>query len=230
MSHGDSMRNERCGVHGGYTKGSTHAFHFLVVLPSWRRTAMSTYTISERRARARLELAARCGGAIKREDWRRRQTDRQIGSWIRREKAQGGGGGTEGWKGESRRQEECAAESEGRWERRGGGAIADFGGRSGAPCFPSVRSQFQSRVPSLLRKSANRGAGGIGEEKSGPIPKIAVNSEMSHLEIWARDRGPRSVRPRADRSRSRSRKPIYRRDRLSSRDITRARHVLRERN
>lgn len=49
-------------------------------------------------------------------------------------------------------------ERERRWERRGG-AIVDFGGRSGAPCFPSVRSQFQSRAPSLLRESANRKPG-----------------------------------------------------------------------
>lgn len=34
--------------------------------------------------------------------------------------------------------------------------IVDFGGRSGAPCFPSARSQFQSRAPSLLRESARR--------------------------------------------------------------------------
>ena len=33
--------------------------------------------------------------------------------------------------------------------------------------FPSVRSQFQSRVPSLLRKSANCEAGEIGDRRNG---------------------------------------------------------------
>lgn len=76
MPHGDSIRNERCGVHGGYTKGSTHAFYFLVVLPSWRRTAMSTYTISEWRTRARLERADRAMWGCDKERGPAAKTDR----------------------------------------------------------------------------------------------------------------------------------------------------------
>lgn len=156
---------------------------------------------------------------IKREDRRWRWTDRQIGRQIRREKAREDGGGTaEGRKGEreSRRQEECGREwggDENGEEERSSTLVGDSKHRAFLRFALSFNRAFRACSRRARTEEPERSA------IVGPILKArdSYNEPSRNM----RDRESRSAWSRADRFRSRSRKPAYPRDRLPARDVIR---------